>query len=393
MGILILLAFLAMLIMSLRYSVAVPVATLEATTANSSVSRSVHLTRGHLGRVFLLFACGVIVTYATAGILQVPFMIGVAVAGPATTQAAVIRIAGVVLGTIGNTFVSPIPIIGLALMYYDFRIRKEGLDLDLMLDDLGEVYDDGRGDAGVMTRIRRSAASIVLAALLAIAAPAFSQPFSRPAGPPSSIDSRRDGDARAALQSILARKEFQQARVTAVRQTLFQRAWQTLQTVLVRTLGRRLEPRSSALAWAAPAVALAVLAFWMIRRRQQFSSDLVPAVAPPPAPGRELLDLALRLFAEGREREAIRAAYRAAVHRLAEEGAWRVDEARTPREYLGLLPAGHQRRRAMARLTAAFERGWYGSCLDCSDDRSAQASADVTLVLRESGWLRDDRAI
>jgi hypothetical protein len=35
--------------------------------------------------------------------------------------------------------VAPIPVIGLALMYYDFRVRKEGLDLDLMLGDLGRA--------------------------------------------------------------------------------------------------------------------------------------------------------------------------------------------------------------------------------------------------------------
>ena len=35
----------------------------------------------------------------------------------------------------------------------------------------------------------------------------------------------------------------------------------------------------------------------------------------------------------------------AVISRLEEEGAWRLDDTRTPREYLRLLPADHRRRR------------------------------------------------
>jgi hypothetical protein len=133
------LSVIAFFLLTLRYSVAVPVATLESMSAHRSVGRSVHLTKGYLGRLFLLVVCGTIVTYAAIMVLQVPFLIGALVVGPATSQGSLIRMAGVVLGTIGSTFVAPIPVIGLALMYYDFRVRKEGLDLDLMLGDLGRA--------------------------------------------------------------------------------------------------------------------------------------------------------------------------------------------------------------------------------------------------------------
>ena len=42
------------------------------------------------------------------------------------------------LGTAGSagTFTGPIMIIGLALAYYDLRIRKEALDLQMMFESI-----------------------------------------------------------------------------------------------------------------------------------------------------------------------------------------------------------------------------------------------------------------
>jgi hypothetical protein len=61
-----------------------------------------------------------------------------------------------------------------------------------------------------------------------------------------------------------------------------------------------------------------------------------------------------------RPREAIHYAYWAAVYRLEEQGAWRPDASRTPREYLRLLGRASQHRRVMAELTRDFEKAWYG---------------------------------
>jgi hypothetical protein len=41
----------------------------------------------------------------------------------------------------------------------------------------------------------------------------------------------------------------------------------------------------------------------------------------------------------GEARDAVRAAFNAALLRLEEEGVWRADESRTPREHLQLLDA------------------------------------------------------
>jgi hypothetical protein len=119
--------------MVLRYAVAVPALVIERLTARSSILRSIELTRGRLGRVFLLVLCATMVTYATVAIFQGPFMIGSMMAEPGTQRWLWFSVAGSVVGTIGAAFTTPFLIIGLALIYYDARIRDEGLDLELTL--------------------------------------------------------------------------------------------------------------------------------------------------------------------------------------------------------------------------------------------------------------------
>ena len=81
--------------------------------------------------------------------------------------------------------------------------------------------------------------------------------------------------------------------------------------------------------------------------------------------------------------------FRALMKTLAEEGeshkvsVWLVDEARTPREYLGLLRTTDGRRAAMTALTRRFEQIWYGNQPAAPADVS-----DVRTYLEELGCLR-----
>jgi hypothetical protein len=127
---------LAAIFFAVRYGVCVPAAVLEDLSPNRAIARSVQLTEDHRGRIFLILLCAIVITYATAALLQGPFMVGAALAGPGTLTALVLNITGAVLGTAGTTFSAPIMIIGLALAYYDLRIRKEALDLQMMLQSL-----------------------------------------------------------------------------------------------------------------------------------------------------------------------------------------------------------------------------------------------------------------
>ena len=122
--------------LAIRYGVSVPALVLEEVSAGKALARSVELTAGNRGRVFLIMLCAAMINYATAALLQGPFMLGALIAGPGTAAAIGLTIVGAVLGGIGSMFSGPIMIIGLAMIYYDLRVRKEALDLRMMLDSL-----------------------------------------------------------------------------------------------------------------------------------------------------------------------------------------------------------------------------------------------------------------
>jgi hypothetical protein len=119
--------------MMLRWGVAVPALVLEERKANDAIRRSIELTRGRLGRVLLLVICATLITYAALMLFQGPFVAASIFAGPDSQTSFWFAILGTVAGTVGATFTGPIMIVGLALLYYDARVRDEGLDLQLMM--------------------------------------------------------------------------------------------------------------------------------------------------------------------------------------------------------------------------------------------------------------------
>jgi hypothetical protein len=124
------------LFMVLRYGLAVPALVVEGLSPGDAIRRSIELTKGRLGRVFLLGLCALMVTYAAMMIFQAPFAFGAVVANPLSATGFWLDIAGAVFGAAGSTFTTPFLIIGLALLYYDARIREEGFDLQLTLEAL-----------------------------------------------------------------------------------------------------------------------------------------------------------------------------------------------------------------------------------------------------------------
>jgi uncharacterized protein DUF4129 len=201
-----------------------------------------------------------------------------------------------------------------------------------------------------------------------------------------------DKDARAALAHILEDRAFQRARRDSWQARLVDWLKNWLADVWDRTLGRRFGTRNVAvaLAWAASIGAIVVLLIGLARaaavRRAERPLAFGPVTPQRTAAG-ELAREASALARGGRVREAVRVAYRAAVHRLEEEGALRVDDARTPREYLRLLPAPHRRRPALAALTTTFERIWYGSSPPDPDEGDR-----IVALLRDLECLSRDHA-
>lgn len=201
-----------------------------------------------------------------------------------------------------------------------------------------------------------------------------------------------DRDARAALTQVLEDRAFRRARRDSWQARLLDRVKNWLADVWDRTLGRRFGTRSVAfvLAWAASIGAIVVLLAALARAAASSRAER-PIAFRTGAPDRTAAAVfaheALSLARAGRVREAVRVAYRAAVQRLEEEGALRVDDARTPREYLRMLPVPHRRRPALAALTMTFERIWYGSSAPGPDEGER-----IVALLRDLECLSRDHA-
>jgi hypothetical protein len=196
---------------------------------------------------------------------------------------------------------------------------------------------------------------------------------------------------RAALRAVLAQRSFARAQAESWQADLRRRFTAWLSDLWGRTFGGRTGQRTVAVvfAWVASFAAIAVLAVWLARiarrgREQPLTIDEGPV---PRASSRALALEAAAMIRAGRTREAARLAYRAAGHRLEEEGVLRLDETRTPRESLGLLPVPHRRRPALSSLTTAFERIWYGSEVPSADEGRA-----ILALLQDLECLSRDRA-
>ena len=91
-------------------------------------------------------------------------------------------------------------------------------------------------------------------------------------------------------------------------------------------------------AWAAAIAALIGLGYWLARTIAEHPRGAPLSLGSAAAPRPRARDLALRALAAarlGHTRDAVRCAYGAALVRLEEQGVWRIDDARTPREAPG----------------------------------------------------------
>jgi|SRR5215470_10867324 len=82
----------------------------------------------------------------------------------------------------------------------------------------------------------------------------------------------------------------------------------------------------------------------------------------------------------GNWRDAIHLAYWAGISLLESQGVWRPDSARTPREYLRLMPSTNTQHPTLAALTRQFELVWYGG-----QEADSQAFSNTLAELEKLG--------
>ena len=189
---------------------------------------------------------------------------------------------------------------------------------------------------------------------------------------------------RALLTDILDAKEFRNVHGPTWADRLRQRAFELFANLLGRLFRQSAIPTvGSVLVYGLMALAVIVLALAADRFiRQSAEAETIlpsPSIASP-------MDWPLWLAeaqaaaARGNWRDAIHFTYWCAVAFLEAKGAWRPDRARTPREYLRLLPPSTGDGATLAALTHRFELVWYGNA-----DADAEAFAESIANLKKMG--------
>jgi hypothetical protein len=126
-----------------RLITCVPAALLEDLGARESLERSFALTKGSAGRGFVIYLLYVVLLYAAILLFAIPFgvMLAMSAKDPGMARSAL------ALMQVGNFFagvlITPFFLIAISVFYYDLRVRKEGFDLQMMMNPSGNVPSGG----------------------------------------------------------------------------------------------------------------------------------------------------------------------------------------------------------------------------------------------------------
>jgi hypothetical protein len=168
---------------------------------------------------------------------------------------------------------------------------------------------------------------------------------------------------RAMMAGILSSPEFQDLHGP----TWIDRLKQRFIQFLIRLFGRAITSSVFSnvgryFVYGLMVVAFLALAYWVYRsiRTTAKVETILPESSPVSArEWRVWLADAREAAQHGNWRDAIHLAYWAGISFLESQGVWRPDSARTPREYLRLMPSANEHRPVLAELTRKFELVWY----------------------------------
>src|SRR6185437_1278301 len=124
----------------IRNSLGVQSAVLEQLKIRPAMRRSKALTAGAKGRIFVVY----LITWClflVAGMIEMPLSLLILLGVRHGRQHIGAQVAMLLVNFVAYSMVVPVMMIGLSLVYFDQRVRQDGLDLLLMLD--------GRANAGM----------------------------------------------------------------------------------------------------------------------------------------------------------------------------------------------------------------------------------------------------
>lgn len=123
-----------------RLAVSVPAAIVEQDSAVASMERSMELTKGFAGQVFLLLLLVWVIEMVVGGLLQLPGTVFTMLAVIAKHQPSItVTVYTYISQFLSQVLVGPIGTISASLMYYNLRVRKEGFDIQHLMNSLDNV--------------------------------------------------------------------------------------------------------------------------------------------------------------------------------------------------------------------------------------------------------------
>jgi hypothetical protein len=128
----------------IRNSLAVQPAVLEQLKVRAAMRRSKVLSAGAKGRIFVVY----LITWClflVAGIVEMPLTLLLVYGAMRGEKHIAVQMVMLLVNFVAYSAVVPVMMIGLTLVYFDQRVRQDGLDLLLMLE--GGVNASGNGTA------------------------------------------------------------------------------------------------------------------------------------------------------------------------------------------------------------------------------------------------------
>jgi uncharacterized protein DUF4129 len=178
--------------------------------------------------------------------------------------------------------------------------------------------------------------------------------------PPAVVAARQ-----AELSKILADPEFNAVRGPSWLDRLKQRVANWFLSLLTRIFSSSAIPTiSDVVVYGLIGIAVLALAYWTFRtlRDNAGVETLLPGTMAVSSKEWGIWMAEAHAAADaGRWKDAVHLAYWSGISYLETQGWWPPDRARTPREYVRLLPAASQHSPALRELTRTFEIVWYGT--------------------------------
>lgn len=119
----------------LTYSLAVPACVVEGIPGKQSLVRSKFLTGGALGRVFLIGLLAGVVGMALTAVLRAPVSMSGSF-GYRLPHGFPVQHWSEISESLATIVSGPVATIATALLYYDLRVRKEALDIQMMMESV-----------------------------------------------------------------------------------------------------------------------------------------------------------------------------------------------------------------------------------------------------------------